>query len=225
MTTGMPSWFAAVSLPAVSGPPLFLVTSTSIRCWVMIARSAPASPGSRVTMTCRAAGSGSAGGLAQRIRNHVWSSAAKAASPCRPVVRNARRPADGSDSAAACSELTSRQSSPGAAVHGGRRSRSSGSRDRAQARAACALMICANGWVASITAATCSARSQSASPSAPLKPPIRTSPAGRAGSAVRPASEEITRRSGRVASREASSRASAVPPRIRTVVLTCGPAA
>ena len=76
----------------------------------------------------------------------------------------------------------------------------------------------ANGCVASTTAATCWARSQSARPSAPPKPPIRTSPAGSAGSRTRPASEETDAQlRPSPASRPASSRASPVPPRISTV--------
>jgi len=43
MTTGRPSSRAASSLPAVISPPLFLLTSTSIRRLLMSARSAPLS--------------------------------------------------------------------------------------------------------------------------------------------------------------------------------------
>ena len=51
----------------------------------------------------------------------------------------------------------------------------------AQAATACALMVSANGCVASTTASTPSARDQSARPAAPPNPPTRTSPAGIAG--------------------------------------------
>src|SRR5580704_257809 len=60
------------------------------------------------------------------------------------------------------------------------------------------------------SAARCAAR-----PWAPPKPPIRTGTGCAAGFAVRPASDSVTARSGRAASRSASRLASVVPPRIR----------
>src|SRR5215813_4427231 len=55
-----------------------------------------------------------------------------------------------------------------------------------------------------------------ASPSAPPKPPMRSSPAGCRGARVRPASDVITLTPARAASASASCRASPVPPRIKT---------
>jgi len=50
----------------------------------------------------------------------------------------------------------------------------------------------ANGWVASTSTSIRCARSQSTRPSTPPNLPTRSSPAGRAGSATRPASDEVT---------------------------------
>ena len=88
---------------------------------------------------------------------------------------------------------------------------------RAQAADADQDMRSANGCVASITAATPSARRYAASPSGPPKPPTRTSPTGRRGLAIRPASVETTRIPGVSSSAAASARASPVPPRMSTV--------
>src|SRR6185369_376123 len=57
-----------------------------------------------------------------------------------------------------------------------------------------------------------------ASPSPPPKPPMRSSPAGRRGATVRPASEVMTVRLSRAAKASASCRASPVPPRIRSLL-------
>jgi hypothetical protein len=84
----------------------------------------------------------------------------------------------------------------------------------AAARAALAVIVAANGWVASTRRVMCSARRKAARPSAPPKPPIRTSPSGSRGRLTRPASEEITSAPAAVSS-AASSRASPVPPRMR----------
>src|ERR1035438_5428855 len=147
-------------------------------------------------------------------------SAAKAGSPWRPVVRKIRLPSEGRIAAASASEPTWCQSSPGCSSHPGRVSRSRGRPVCAQAATACALIVSANGWVASTTACTPSARAQSARPAAPPNPPTRTSPAGSTGLRTRPASELMTRRPGRPASSAASARASDVPPSTSTVSTT-----
>src|SRR5487761_1622698 len=217
MTTGMPSSLAASSLPAVSWPPLFLVTRTSMPWRRIRARSASRAYGPRASSTSQRAGIGAAGGSTQRIRNQSRSSAANDARLCRPVVRKTRVPSPGSIFAASASDPAPCQSSPSRGSQAGRVSRSSGSPACAQASAACALIVSANGCVASTTASMPSARAQAARPPAPPKPPTRTSPTGSTGSRTRPASELTTRRPGRPASSAASSRASDVPPSTSTV--------
>ena len=71
----------------------------------------------------------------------------------------------------------------------GRASTTCGTASSRHATAALAVIVAANGWVASTTASTAFSRSQRRIPSAPPKPPMRTSPTGNAGSGTRPASE------------------------------------
>jgi hypothetical protein len=85
----------------------------------------------------------------------------------------------------------------------------------AAARAAELVIWAANGCVASTTARGRCCVSQSASPSGPPNPPIRTSPSGSTGSATRPASEESTSTPA-ATSAAASRRASPVPPSTST---------
>lgn len=161
------------------------------------------------------------GGSTDRTRK--WSRSApgavtKAARPRRPVVRKIRRPRAGSRAAACVRSSAGCQRSPGPAVQPGRRSANNRVPVAFAAMAALALMVSANGWVASMTVSTPWVRSQSARPSGPPKPPTRTSPAGIRGRATRPASEVVTRvvasPPGPVSS-AASCRASVVPPRIK----------
>src|SRR5882724_5641567 len=76
-------------------------------------------------------------------------------------------------------------------------------------------MVAAYGWVASTNASMCSAVKYPAKPCGPPKPPLRTGTGCATGLAVRPASDSVTARSGRAASRSARCRASVVPPRMR----------
>ena len=91
---------------------------------------------------------------------------------------------------------------------------------RRVAATAFAVIRAANGWVASTTASVRCSRSHAARPSAPPKPPTRTSPWGSAGTATRPASEEVTANAGSRCSAAASRRASAVPPSTSTLRVT-----
>ena len=118
--------------------------------------------------------------------------------------------------AASARSSTHSQRSPSRSLQPGRSRRSSGTPACGHATAADAEMRCANGCVASTTAAISCSSIQRASSSGPPKPPIRVSPAGSRGLATRPASDEIT---GTPASSSAaaSSRASAVPPRTRII--------
>ncbi len=132
---------------------------------------------------------------------------ARAAAP--PVHRARRRPASHLASA--------RPRSPPGDRHAGATDRllrppsrplqpdvTAADRESSPARA-CRLICSANGWLASTTSATCSTCSQSRKPSTPPKPPIRCTPAGRRGSLVAPASDEVTARSARPASASANS--------------------
>ncbi len=96
-------------------------------------------------MSSCAGGSGPDGGSTHRIRNHIRSSDANAASPCRPVVRKARSPSDGSIRAASASDAASCQLSCAPAVQGGRTRLSSGVPVCAHAAAAFAEMPSAKG--------------------------------------------------------------------------------
>ncbi len=129
---------------------------------------------------------------------------ANAARPRRPVVRRTRRPSPGSSAAAASSEGTGCQWSPGPGRQPGRRSTTRGTPAEAVARAAFAVISAANGWVASTTASTCRSRSQAASPSGPPKPPRAPRRRARpAGSRVRRARWSPWYRGGRSARRRA----------------------
>src|SRR5579862_2455030 len=116
---------------------------------------------------------------------------------------------------AASTSAASIQRSPTTALQGGRRSAMSGTPAERDALAALAAMVAAYGWVASISASMRPSTRWRASPSAPPKPPIRTGTGCAAGLAVRPARDSVTARSRRCASRAASARACAVPPRMR----------
>jgi hypothetical protein len=158
ITTGMPSSPAARSLASVIAPPLSLVTSTSMRCSRSSSRSASRVNGPLASSVRSRGGIGGSGGSTERTRNQCSPSPANAASPPRPVVRKTRRPSPGSASAAAASVGTQCQRSPSPGVQPGRRSTSSGIPSSVVAAAAEALMVAANGWVASTTAAIRSAR-------------------------------------------------------------------
>ena len=69
---------------------------------------------------------------------------------------------------------------------------------------------------ASITRSMARSRRNPARPATPPKPPLRTSPGGRIGLRVRPASELMTSKLRCAEHASASATASAVPPRIRT---------
>lgn len=215
-TTGIPASRAAVSLGAVASPPLSFVTRTSTRCRRISSRSPSSENGPRSSRTSIRAGYGSSGASTERIRNHSASRAANAARPMRPVVRKTRDPSPGSSSAAPVSESVTCHRSPSTGTQPGRRRASRGTWTAAAAEAALKLILPAKGWVASMTASTWCARSHSAMPSAPPKPPTRTSPGGSFGCATRPASELVTRNPSRGTRDSASRRASVVPPRTST---------
>src|SRR6185312_14800492 len=124
-------------------------------------------------------------------------------------------------SAAASRLGTGRQSSPVTGLHAGRCSRSSGTSTSAQAAAACAVIVEANGCVASTTASVPWARNHSATPSTPRKPPTRTVPGSGRGERTRPASETVT--SWSTTSSPASTRASVVPPSRSTLTASSPP--
>ena len=84
-----------------------------------------------------------------------------------------------------------------------------------QASSAWAVIWAANGCVASTTHAGRCSRSQAPSPSAPPKPPTRSTPAGDRGFVVRPASDVVTSQPS-ASSRVATARAWSVPPRSST---------
>ncbi|SKU02884.1 Uncharacterised protein [Mycobacteroides abscessus subsp. abscessus] len=78
------------------------------------------------------------------------------------------------------------------------------------------MIVAANGCVASTTTSIALSNNHFRNPTSPPKPPIRSAPAGTAGLFTRPAREVVT--SNRGASRSANSRASAEPPRIKTLL-------
>ena len=88
ITTSIPSVRAAASLAAAASPPLFFVTSLSIRWVLMISTSASRLKGPRLRTTCaRGSGMGSGSSIA-RTRNQVAGSpSANGANSCRPVVK------------------------------------------------------------------------------------------------------------------------------------------
>src|SRR5689334_9272281 len=189
MMTGRPKERAAASFGAE--PPLFFVTTTSIAC----DRSNDTSPssvnGPRSRISCIRGGAGPDGGSTVRTRNHDEQEA-KHPRVCRPVVRNTRSNGATADAAAA-NDGTRIQSSPGTGDQAGRRSTSNGTSAWRQAEAACALIVAANGWVASTTVSIRASVRKRTSPAAPPKPPIRTAPGNGTGSRTRPARDEITK--------------------------------
>ena len=109
--------------------------------------------------------------------------------------------------------------SPSRRGQGGRSKRSRGTPTVRQAASAWRPIRAAKGWLASTSRSRARTRRNRARPSAPPKPPLRTSPGRARGARVRPASELITSRSRRVAQASASATASLVPARIRTFML------
>ena len=147
---------------------------------------------------------------------------AKASRSRWPTVRKRAARARAAGAAASARSATSIQRSPAWRRQGGRSRRSRGTPAARQAASAWRPICAAKGWLASISRSIARARRKRARPSAPPKPPTRTSPGSARGARVRPASELIASRPPRPAQAAASAQASVVPARIRTRIMRAG---